>query len=105
MAEALGVEEEFSVDMEELTDYPSLHLPLLIGYVGHIVKQADGSICLVALKTAARKPIQPQVDQSLQITGYSLGATALGFNLDELKLGLSNLRIGTQRDLVTLETT
>jgi len=82
--EVLGVEEKFSLDIAELADYPSLDLPPLIGYVDHIIKQPDGSIALIDLKTAARKPSQQQADQSLQLTAYSLGATALGFNPDEL---------------------
>jgi putative RecB family exonuclease len=105
MTEVLGVEEEFSVDLAELTDYPSLDMPPLIGYVDHIIKQTDGSIALIDLKTAARKPSQNQADQSLQLTAYSLGAKALGFDPDELTLRLDYLLKGTQPDLISLETT
>jgi putative RecB family exonuclease len=105
IAEVIGVEEEFSLDLAELTDYPSLDLPPLIGYVDHIIKQPDGSIALIDLKTAARKPSQLQADQSLQLTAYSLGARALGFDPDELTLRLDYLLKGTQPDLVSLETT
>ncbi len=105
ITEVLGVEEEFSVDIAELTDYPSLDLPPLIGYVDHIVKQPDGTIALIDLKTAARKPSQLQADQSLQLTAYSLGAAALGFDPDELTLRLDYLLKGTQLDLVSLQTT
>jgi putative RecB family exonuclease len=105
MTEVLGVEEGFSVDMAELADHLSLDLPPLIGYVDHIIKQPDGSIALIDLKTAARKPSQVQADQSLQLTAYSLGATALGFDPDELALRLDYLLKGTQPDLVSLETT
>jgi putative RecB family exonuclease len=105
MTEVLGVEEEFSLDMEELTDYPSLDIPPLIGYIDHIVKQPDGSITLIDLKTAARKPSQFQTDQNLQLTAYSLGAAALGFNPDELTLRLDYLLKGAQPDLVSFETT
>jgi putative RecB family exonuclease len=104
MAEVLGVEEEFSFDMAELADYPPMDLPPLIGYVDHIVKQPDGTIALIDLKTAARKPSQLQADQSLQLTAYSLGAAALGFDPDELTLRLDYLLKGTQPDLVSLET-
>jgi len=105
MTEVLGVEEKFSLDMAELADYPSLDLPPLIGYVDHIIKQPDGSIALIDLKTAARKPSQQQADQSLQLTAYSLGAEALGFDPDELTLRLDYLLKGTQPDLLSLETT
>jgi putative RecB family exonuclease len=105
MTEVLGVEEEFSMDIAELTDYPSLDLPPLIGYVDHIVKQPDGAIALIDLKTAARKPSQLQADQSLQLTAYSLGAAALGFDPDELTLRLDYLLKGTTPDIVSLETT
>lgn len=104
LAEVLGVEEEFSVDLAELVDYPSLDVPPLIGYVDHIIKQPDGSIALIDLKTAARKPSQLQADQSLQLTAYSLGAQSLGFNPDELTFRLDYLLKGTQPDLVRLET-
>lgn len=104
MTEVLGVEEGFSVDMAELADYPSLDVPPLIGYVDHIIKQPDGSIALIDLKTAARKPSQAQADQNLQLTAYSLGAEALGFNPDELTLRLDYLLKGTQPDLVSFET-
>jgi putative RecB family exonuclease len=105
MTEVLGVEEEFSVDMAELADYPPMDLPPLIGYVDHIVKQPDGTIALIDLKTAARKPSPQQADQSLQLTAYSLGAAALGFNPDQLTMRLDYLLKGTQPDLVSLETT
>ncbi len=104
MAEVIGAEEEFSVDLAKLTDCPSLDLPSLIGYVDHIIKQPDGSIALIDLKTAARKPSQYQADQSLQLTAYSLGAAALGFDPDELTLRLDYLLKGTQPNLVSLET-
>jgi hypothetical protein len=41
LTEVLGVEEEFSVDLAALTDYPSLDLPPLIGYVDHIIRPKD----------------------------------------------------------------
>jgi putative RecB family exonuclease len=104
MTEVLGVEEGFSVDMAEFADYPTLDVPPLIGYVDHIVKQPDGTIALIDLKTAARKPSQAQADQNLQLTAYSLGAEALGFNPDELTLRLDYLLKGTQPDLVSFET-
>lgn len=105
MAEVIGVEEEFSVAMAELTDCALLDLPPLIGYVDHIIKQPDGSTALIDLKTAARKPTQLQADQSLQLTAYSLGAASLGFDPDELTLRLDYLLKGTMPDLVSLETT
>jgi len=105
MTEILGVEEEFTFDMADLADYPSLDLPPLIGYVDHIIKQPNGSITLIDLKTAARKPSQLQADQSLQLTAYSLGAAALGFDPDDLTLRLDYLLKGTQPDLVSLQTT
>ncbi len=104
MTEVLGVEEEFSVNIAELADYPSLDLPPLIGYVDHIIKQPGGSIALIDLKTAARKPSQYQADQSLQLTAYSLGARELGFDPDELTLRLDYLLKGAHPDLVSLGT-
>ena len=102
--EVYGVEEPFTVDLGDKTDYPCNGLPPLVGYVDHILKQPDGNITLIDLKTAARKPSQLQVDQTLQLTAYSLAAEALGFNPDELILRLDYLIKSATPDLVTYET-
>jgi len=98
--EVYGVEEPFSVDVNGNGD----GIPALVGYVDHILKMPDGKICLIDLKTAARKPSQTQVDQHLQLTAYSLGAQALGFEPDELTLRMDYLIKTATPDLVTLET-
>ncbi len=102
--EVYGVEEPFTVDLSDKGDYPGNGLPPLVGYVDHILKQPDGNITLIDLKTAAKKPSQLQVDQTLQLTAYSLAAEALGFNPDELTLRLDYLIKSATPDLVTFET-
>jgi putative RecB family exonuclease len=102
--EVYGVEEQFSVDLCQKADSPGNGLPALVGYVDHILKMPDGNITLIDLKTAARKPSQLQVDQTLQLTAYSLGAEALGFNPDELSLRMDYLLKTATPDLVTYET-
>lgn len=102
--EVYGVEEEFSVDLSKKFDHPFQELPPLIGYVDHILKMPDGSITLIDLKTAGRKPSQSQVDQNLQLTAYSLGAEELGFDLDLLTLRMDYLIKSATPDMVTHET-
>jgi putative RecB family exonuclease len=102
--EVYGVEEPFTVDLSDKADYPGNGLPPLVGYVDHILKQPDGTITLIDLKTAARKPSQLQADQTLQLTAYSLGAEALGFDSDELTLRLDYLIKSATPDLVSYET-
>jgi putative RecB family exonuclease len=102
--EVYGVEEEFSVDLGSKIDHLFKGLPPLVGYVDHILKMPDGSITLIDLKTAARKPSQLQVDQNLQLTAYSLGAEALGFRPDELALRMDYLIKTTTPDVVVYAT-
>ncbi len=103
--EVLGVEEPFSVDIGKMADYPGLGVPPLVGFIDHILKQPDGTMALVDLKTAARKPTQLQINQTLQLTAYSLGAAELGFNPDDLTLRLDYLMKGSNPDLIRYETT
>lgn len=102
--EVYGVEEEFNLNVSSKVDYPTSGLPPLVGYVDHILKLPNGSVTLIDLKTAARKPTQLQVDQNLQVTAYSLGAEALGFNPDELTLRMDYLIKTATPDVVTYET-
>ncbi len=93
----LGVEEffEFSID----------GLPPFQGYIDLIEQSLSGDISIVDLKTASKKLTNANVQNNLQLTAYSLGAGALGFESDDLKLRLDVLVKTTKPDLTRYETT
>jgi len=94
----LGVEEFFSMDMGK-------RIPPLHGYIDVIEHGIDGSIVVADLKTAARKPSDSQVSQNVQLTAYSLGAGALGFDPEVLTLRLDVLVKTKEPKMVRMETT
>ncbi len=92
----LGVEEFFAVNIGDL--------PTFQGYIDLIERSLAGEISIVDLKTASKKPSNANVQSNLQLTAYSLGATGLGFEPQDLKLRLDVLVKTTQPDLVKYET-
>ncbi|MEW6349727.1 MAG: PD-(D/E)XK nuclease family protein [Thermodesulfobacteriota bacterium] len=96
-ARILGVEEFFAVNLGK--GIPPLH-----GYIDLIEQSGDGRITIVDLKTAAKKPTDFQVHNNLQLTAYSIGATALGFSTDDLSFRLDVVLKTKNPELVRMET-
>jgi putative RecB family exonuclease len=79
-AEVIAVEEAFTIDLNQYAGGLPLPLPPLVGSIDAIVKQ--GTTTLIDYKTASRKPsgdLNP-----MQLVAYSLGATTLGYEPNEL---------------------
>jgi putative RecB family exonuclease len=76
----LGVEEFFVIQFDGL---PPFH-----GYIDLIEESENGGVTVVDLKTAAKKPSGSPAAGNLQLTAYSLGASAIGFDPDDLTLRL-----------------
>ena len=70
----LGVEEFFEAPLG------NNGTPPLQGYIDLIEEDKEGQIRVVDLKTAAKKPSAFEVHNHPQLTAYSLGAAALGFD-------------------------
>jgi putative RecB family exonuclease len=94
----LGVEEFFEVQL--VKDMPPLH-----GYIDLIEESPDGRVTVVDLKTAAKKLVASAVHGNLQLTAYSIGAEALGFEPDPLTLRLDVLTKTKSPELARYETT
>ena len=77
----LGVEEFFEAPLGNGT--PPLH-----GYIDLIEQDKEGQIRVVDLKTASRKPSAFEVHNHPQLTAYSLGAAALGFDPSSIEFRL-----------------
>jgi len=93
-----GIEEFFEVSFGN-------EVPPFQGYIDLIEESPHGKISVVDLKTAARKPTKAQTNSNLQLTAYSLGAQALGFNPDRLTLRLYVLTKTKNPEFVPYETT
>ncbi len=93
----LGVEEFFEVQLAK--EVPPFH-----GYIDLIEESPDGQIWLSDLKTAAKKPGQSTAHSSLQLTAYSLGASAIGFDPIDLNMRLDVLTKTKSPELVRYET-
>ncbi|AFM23316.1 RecB family exonuclease [Desulfomonile tiedjei] len=78
--EVIAVEEAFSIDLNEHLHESPCTLPPLVGSIDAIIK--NGSTALIDFKTASRKP-NGDVN-AMQLVAYSLGATTLGYEPDEL---------------------
>ena len=78
--EIIAVEEAFTIDLKELAGDSRLALPPLVGSIDAIIK--NGSTSLIDFKTAARKP-NGDVN-TMQLAAYSLAATTLGYDPNEL---------------------
>jgi putative RecB family exonuclease len=93
----LGVEEFFEVPLGGL---PPFH-----GYIDLIEQSVDGTIAIVDLKTASKKLTDANVHGNLQLTAYSLGAEALGFEPNALNLRLDVLTKTKNPEMVKHHTT
>ena len=80
----LGVEEFFEVQLAK-------ELPPFHGYIDLIEESPDGRVTVADLKTAAKKLVASAVHGNLQLTAYSIGAGALGFDPDQLTMRLDVL--------------
>jgi putative RecB family exonuclease len=79
-AEVIAVEESFTMDLNELINDGPCDLPPFIGYVDAIIQ--NGSTALIDYKTSSRKPNGDM--NATQLVAYSLGATTLGYEPNEL---------------------
>ena len=96
--ETLGIEEFFEVSIHDA-------VPPFQGYIDLIEQGQSGTATVVDLKTAARKLSNGQAHSNLQLTAYSIGAAALGFNPDQLTLRLDVVTKTKTPELVRYETT
>lgn len=94
----LGVEEFFDVQMDPAV--PPFH-----GYIDLIEESLDGRITVADFKTASKKLGENAVHTNMQLTAYSIGAGALGFDPDELTLRLDVLTKTKNPELSRHETT
>ncbi|MFC1835411.1 RecB family exonuclease [Thermodesulfobacteriota bacterium] len=92
----IGVEERFQVEFNGL--------PPFVGFIDLIEQPNGGPVCIVDLKTAARKPTDFQIHNNMQLTAYSTGAGALGFDTRNLKLRLDELTKTKKPEMVRYET-
>jgi putative RecB family exonuclease len=92
------------VGVEEFFELPLGGLPPFHGYIDLIEQSAEGVVSIVDLKTASKKPSSATVQMNLQLTAYALGAEALGFDPDVLKLRLDVLLKGKVPEMVRFET-
>jgi putative RecB family exonuclease len=92
------------VGVEEFFELPLGGLPPFHGYIDLIEQSREGAVSIVDLKTASKKPSSANVQMNLQLTAYALGAEALGFDPDVLKLRLDVLMKGKVPEMVRLET-
>jgi putative RecB family exonuclease len=93
----LGVEERFEMPMSNGT-------PPLVGFIDLIEQSQDGTTIIVDLKTASKRPTDFQVHNNMQLTCYSLGAAALGFDPDNIRFRLDVLLKTKNPELIRLET-
>lgn len=95
--EILGIEEFFEMEI-------SPAVPPFQGYIDLIEQSLAGDITIVDLKSAARKPSKSQAESNLQLTAYSIGAGALGFDPRAVGLRLDVLTKTKSPELVRYET-
>jgi putative RecB family exonuclease len=96
-AEVIAVEESFTMDLNELIKDGPGDLPPFIGYVDAIIQ--NGSTALIDYKTSSRKP-NGDVN-AMQLVAYSLGATTLGYEPNELTYRYEYLVKTAKPELVT----
>ncbi|MGO9569692.1 MAG: RecB family exonuclease [Desulfomonilaceae bacterium] len=71
----IGIEEPFEVDLGK-------RIPPLVGRIDTLELAPDGTVSVIDLKTASKRYSDNTVHSNLQLTCYSMGAQALGFNGD-----------------------
>ena len=91
--------------MEEFFELRLDGLPPFHGYIDLIEQAGNGAISIVDLKTASKKPSGSPAASNLQLTAYSLGASSIGFNPDELTLRLDVITKTKSPELCRHETT
>ena len=96
-AEVIAVEEAFTIDLNELAAEDPSTLPPLTGYVDAIIK--NGSTTLIDYKTSSRKPGGDV--NAMQLVAYSLGATTLGYEPNELAYRYEYLVKTAKPELIT----
>jgi len=94
----IGVEEFFDVQITK--EVPPFH-----GYIDLIEESPDGKVTVADLKTAAKKLGDSSVHSNLQLTAYSIGAGALGFDPEQLTLRLDVITKTKSPEMVRYETT
>jgi putative RecB family exonuclease len=94
----LGVEEFFEVQLAK-------EVPPFQGYIDLIEEDQDGRVTVADLKTASKKLADSAVHSNLQLTAYSLGAAALGFDPEQLTLRLDVVTKTKNPELVRYGTT
>ncbi len=97
-AEVIAVEESFTLDLNELIQDGPGDIPPLAGYVDAIIQ--NGSTALIDYKTSSRKP-NGDVN-AMQLVAYSLGATTLGYEPNELTYRYEYLVKTAKPELVNL---
>jgi putative RecB family exonuclease len=96
-AEVIAVEESFTIDLNELINDGLRDLPPFIGYVDAIIQ--NGSTALIDYKTSSRKP-NGDVN-SMQLVAYSLAATSMGYEPNELAYRYEYLVKTAKPELIT----
>jgi putative RecB family exonuclease len=96
-AEVIAVEESFTLDLNELIRDGLGDVPPFIGYVDAIIQ--NGSTALIDYKTSSRKPNGDM--NAMQLVAYSLGATTLGYEPNELTYRYEYLVKTAKPELVT----
>jgi putative RecB family exonuclease len=94
----LGVEEFFEVQLA--TEVPPFH-----GYIDLIEESPSGRVTVADLKTASKKLADNSVHSNMQLTAYSIGAGALGFDPEQLTVRLDVLTKTKNPELTRYETT
>jgi putative RecB family exonuclease len=94
----VGVEEFFEVQIAK--EVPPFH-----GYIDLIEESPDGRITVADLKTASKKLTGNSVHSNPQLTAYSIGAGALGFDPDQLTLRLDVITKTKNPELSRYQTT
>jgi putative RecB family exonuclease len=79
------------VGVEEFFELPLGGLPVFQGYIDLIEQSPDGHVVIADLKTSSKKLSDSNAHSSLQLTAYSAGAEAMGFDPENLSLRLDVL--------------
>ncbi len=93
----IGIEEPFEVELGK-------RIPPLVGWIDALELAPDGTVSVIDLKTASKRYSDNTVHSNLQLTCYSLGAQALGFNGDT-RFRLDVLLKTQNPELIRYETT
>jgi putative RecB family exonuclease len=91
--------------VEEFFEFKIAGVPPFQGYIDLIEESPEGIITVADLKTAAKKLGDNNVHSNLQLTAYSLGAEALGFDPDSLTMRLDVITKTKSPEMVRYETT